>query len=101
MIDFLDEFCKTITKKTVLILDNAPIHKSKIFIEKIQEWEEQDLIIYFIPTYSPELNLIEILWRFIKYQWLPFDAFTDFEALKKHLKEVLDNFGTKYCINLL
>lgn len=99
MISFLDEFCDTISKKTVIILDNAPIHKSKIFTAKIKEWEEKDLIIYFIPPYSPELNLIEILWRFIKYQWLSFDAFTNFSSLKEHLKDVLDNFGTKYIIN--
>ncbi|MCC9033009.1 IS630 family transposase [Chryseobacterium sp. Ch-15] len=99
MIDFLDEFCEKITKKTVIILDNAPIHKSKIFTVKVKEWEERDLIIYFIPPYSPELNLIEILWRFVKYQWLPFDAFTNFVSLKKHLNEILDNFGSKYMIN--
>lgn len=101
MIDFLDEFCETINKKTVVILDNAPIHKSKIFTEKLKEWKEQDLIIYFIPPYSPELNLIEILWRFVKYKWLPFDAFINFSSLKKHLKEILDNFGIKYMINFL
>lgn len=101
MIDFLDEFCQTITKKTVIVLDNAPIHKSKIFTEKIKEWEEQDLIIYFIPPYSPELNLIEILWRFVKYKWLSFGAYADFSALKNNLKEVLNNFGIKYMINFL
>jgi hypothetical protein len=26
----------------------------------------------------PKLNLIEILWRFIKYYWLPFSAYTSF-----------------------
>ena len=101
MIDFLDEFCETITKKTVIILDNAPIHKSKVFTAKIREWEEKDLIIYFIPPYSPELNKIEIFWRFVKYQWLSFEAFINFTSLKKHLKEVLDNFKTKYMINFL
>ncbi len=97
----MDEFCGKITKKTVIILDNAPIHKSNIFTEKIKEWEVRDLIIYFIPPYSPELNLIENLWRFVKYQCLSFDAYTNFHSLKKNLKGVLDNFGTKYMINFL
>ena len=26
----------------------------------------------YLPSYAPELNLIEILWRFLKYYWLPF-----------------------------
>jgi len=98
MIEFLDDFSETITKKTVVILDNAPIHKSKIFAEKIKDWKKMGLFVHFIPPYSPELNLIEILWRFIKYRWLPFDSYTCFEALKKRLNEVLDNFGTKYVI---
>jgi transposase len=28
------------------------------------------LILKYLPPYSPELNLIEILWRHIKYRWL-------------------------------
>ncbi|MCW4153826.1 transposase, partial [Halomonas sp. 18H] len=34
------------------------------------------------PAYSPELNLIEILWRQMKYAWLPLSARL---ILNKHL----------------
>lgn len=98
IIAFIDRFCTQITKKTVLILDNSPIHKSKIFMAKIEEWQELDLLIYFLPTYSPELNLIEILWRRMKYQWIPFDAYLGFENLRKNVSEILTNFGGKYGI---
>lgn len=44
-------------------MDNAPIHTSKKFIENIQKWRDNhDLFLFFLPTYSPELNKIEILW---------------------------------------
>jgi len=99
MIEFLDDFSQTITKKTVIILDNAPIHKSKLFANKINDWKDRNLMIYFIPPCSPELNLIEILWRFVKYRWLSFQAYTSFDTLKKHLSGVLGNFGTKHTIN--
>ncbi len=57
-------------------MDNAPIHKSKLFTRNIEKWQtENDLFVLFLPTYSPELNLIEILWRKIKYNWLDFLAF--------------------------
>ena len=99
MIECIDEFAKYITKKTVIVLDNAPIHRSKLFKSKIKQWQEQDLFIFFLPPYSPELNKIEILWRFIKYKWLNFDAFLNFNNLKERLNDVINNIGTKYVIN--
>ncbi|KAA6317844.1 hypothetical protein EZS27_023560, partial [termite gut metagenome] len=36
--------------------------------------------------------------RRIKYQWIPFDAYSCFENLKERLTEVLTNFGGKYDI---
>ena len=98
IISFMDNFVAQIKKKTVVILDNSPIHKSNKFMAKIQEWEEQDVFIFFLPPYSPELNLIEILWRRIKYNWIPFDAYICFQNLKERLSFVLNNFGTKYDI---
>ena len=97
-IAFIDRFVLQIKKQTVIILDNAPIHKSKKFKKKIKEWEELDLRIYFLPPYSPELNLIEILWKRIKYQWLPFQAYSSTNALNKKLENVLKNAGEKYVI---
>lgn len=99
VINCIDDFVRTIKKKTILILDNAPIHKSKAFKEKMKEWLNLDLYIYFLPPYSPELNKIEILWRFIKYKWLPFDAFVNFKNLKDRLELILNNVGTKCSVN--
>ena len=52
----------------------------------------------FLPPYSPELNLIEILWRKIKYEWLPLDAYQDFKTLPASLFDVLKRIGSKYRI---
>lgn len=98
IIHFMDRFVEQTIKKTVVILDNSPIHKSKKFMAKIEQWKEKDVLIYFLPPYSPELNLIEILWRRIKYQWLDFDAYKSLENLKEKLNFVLNNFGIKYDI---
>jgi len=35
----------------------------------------------------------------LKYRWLPFEAYTNFSSLKKHLKGVLESFGEKCHIN--
>lgn len=94
-----DQFAKTLTKKTVVILDNASTHTSHEFVQNIESWEKQNLIIQPISAYSPELNLIEILWRKIKYEWMPFSAYTSFKTLKDALFEILANIGGKYTIN--
>jgi hypothetical protein len=98
VISYMDSFVAQTVKKTVVILDNSPIHKSKKFMAKIEEWKAKDVLIFFLPPYSPELNLIEILWRRIKYQWIPFDAYICFQNLKERLSYVLSNFGEKYDI---
>jgi hypothetical protein len=50
MIAFLDDFAQQIKQKTVVVLDNAPIHHSDEFQEQIAIWEEQDLFIFFLPS---------------------------------------------------
>ncbi|MHC5599007.1 MAG: transposase [Nostoc sp.] len=37
------------------------IHPSNIILDKIDEWNERGITIFKLPCYSPELNLIEIL----------------------------------------
>lgn len=86
-------------KNRVVIMDNAPIHKSGKFLERIPEWEKKGINIKFLPAYSPELNIIEILWRFIKHDWLPFSAYLSFNNLINEVDNVLRNIGSKFKIN--
>ena len=95
-IQYMKRFVVKTVKKTILILDNCPIHKSRKFKAKIDEWKEKDVLIYLLPSYSPELNLIEILWCRIKYQWLSFDVYLCFKNLKERLSYVLNNFGNEF-----
>ena len=90
-----DAFCQTITKKTVVVIDNASIHTSEEFEDRIAYWKKQGLIIKYLPPYSPELNLIEILWRRIKYTWLPFSAYECLNALSEALEEILSRVGSE------
>ncbi len=98
VIAFLDDFHVRIKKPTVVVLDNAPIHHSKAFKLKIEQWKNENSQIFFLPTYSPHLNPIEILWRKIKYQWLPYEMFESQNELNNALEKVLTNFGTEYTI---
>jgi transposase len=94
----VDLFCETIVKKTVVLMDNASIHTSDEFEDRLPEWVEKGLIIKYLPAYSPELNLIEILWRRIKYDWLPFSAYQCLNAMREALASILRNFGSEYQI---
>ena len=60
----IDDFCQDLRKKTVIVMDQASIHTSKEFTAKCCMEREQPRDFY-LPPYSPELNIIEILWRFL------------------------------------
>ena len=94
----LNDFCKNIKKKTVVVMDNSSIHRSEEFEEWIARWKKKGLLIKYLIPYAPELNLIEILWRHIKYLWLPFSAYQCMEALREALEGILKDFGAKYQI---
>ena len=95
----IDHFIPSLQRQTVLVMDNASIHKSFEFQENIERWQQQGLTIVNIAPYSPELNIIEIVWRKIKYEWMPFSAYESFRNLKESLFDILANIGKSYTVN--
>lgn len=51
--------------KVVIILDNASFHKKEEILKKIES-EMPNIIFEFLPTYSPDYNLIELVWHSAK-----------------------------------
>jgi transposase len=92
----IDAFSHQIENPTTLVIDNASTHTSNEFNDNLEAWKKRGLTIYRIPPYSPELNIIEIIWRKIKYEWLPFSAYESYRSLKQELFQVLSNIGTTY-----
>ena len=86
---------------TVVILDNARIHHSALFERRRSEWTDQQVFLIFLPPYSPELNVIELLWRKIKYEWLPIESYLSFGKLCENVQQVLSGYGSKYQINFV
>ncbi|MGB9594720.1 MAG: transposase [Candidatus Poribacteria bacterium] len=62
----------------VLLLDNSSTHKAKKLVVP------DNIVLLFLPPYSPELNPIERLWQHIKSK-LTFSLLESLEALKQNV----------------
>lgn len=97
----IDAFFPRVDKPTVIVVDQSSIHTSDAVIDKIEEWKERGITIFQLPSYSPQLNLIEILWRFIKYQWIEIDAYKNWQVFVASIEKILREFGKNYVINFV
>ena len=99
VIAFFDTFISGLTRKTVFVMDNSPYHTSGAIEAKKAEWQSKNLEIFYLPKSSPQLNLIEILWRFMKYEWVEWWAYKGWDYLVKYIEMVICGYGTEYEIN--
>lgn len=95
----IDDFSQTCQQRTVIAIDRASVHKSAVIEGKIDKWKAKNIEIFWLPPYSPHLNLIEILWRFMKYEWIEFEEYESWADLVKYVEKVLKGFGEDYVIN--
>ena len=70
VLEYMENFSFLIDKKTFVVLDNARLHKAKVIRERIPYWQKRGLYIFFLPPYSPHLNIAETVWRKLKKEWL-------------------------------
>lgn len=99
VIGVLDKFVESVAKPTVIVLDNASIHKSGAFTAKMKEWEQKNIFIFYLPPYSPHLNICERVWKELKARWIRVQDYADFHTLKLRITEVLSNIGIDFSIN--
>ena len=99
VIECIDEIVPKVERPTVLVMDNAPWHKAKQMICKQKEWNQKNLYLFFLPTYSPHLNLIETLWRKIKYEWLTTKDYLSARSLKEAIFNIIKKYDNEFYIN--
>ena len=74
VITVMDKFAERVHGTNVVVVDNAPLHRSKAFRSHLVDWAANRVHLDFLPPYSPELNLIKLVWKQMKHHWLPLSS---------------------------
>jgi len=82
---------KTPKKEIVIILDNASIHKSA----KVKSFLNRHLNIhlFYLPTYSPEYNPVELFWKWLKPKVYGFSAFGGISELISRFRKLVWHYN--------
>lgn len=77
------------SRPCVIVLDNYAVHHAKVVKEEIPALKKAGVGFFFLPPYSPELNMIEPIWRQIKHQDIPDRSFLSIDALQSAVDTAL------------
>lgn len=97
--DFLDRLSFRINKDTFVVLDNAKVHRNKMMEELRPIWEKRGLYLFFLPPYSPHLNIAETLWRILKGKWISPADYGSTDSLFYATNRALAAVGDELYIN--
>lgn len=51
---------------TVIVLDNASVHRSRLMWQHSPQWQQQGLLLFFLLPYNPQMNRIDDQWLHLK-----------------------------------
>jgi transposase len=85
-------------KPTTLVLDNASYHRAK-GVKALAAQLGIELL--FLPPYSPNLNLIERVWKLVKKLALNARTLSDFDAFAESVTTTVNELETKHQEQLL
>ena len=92
--DLMEEIAKrNIGIPIKLIMDNAKYQRCKLVKESAARLKIE---LIYLPSYSPNLNLIERFWKFVKKKCLYSKYYESFDLFKNAIKKVLENENSKY-----
>ena len=74
--------------KILIVLDNASDHKKQEILKKIEK-EIPNIQLYFLPEYSPDYNLVELVWHSAK-EYIAHRLFQSVEELQNLLDRLLN-----------
>jgi len=94
--EFLEKIAKAYAdsgRPITLILDNARYQKCQSVANKAKEL---NIELLYLPPYSPNLNLIERLWRFVKKQVLYSKHYDRFDTFRNSINTCISDLGTRF-----
>lgn len=107
--DFLSEVMAQTTQHLILIQDGAKYHTSQA-MKQFFAAHTNRLTMFQLPTYSPDFNPIEFLWKKVKKQATHLRYFPDFDQLVEKVESALLHFAStpkeitalmgRYCTSL-
>lgn len=80
-------------REVTLVMDNARYQRCRKVTEHAT-WRNVEIL--FLPPYSPNLNLIERLWKHLKKRALKNRHFKDFASFRAAVDHYLDNLNKDY-----
>lgn len=99
IIETLDELSFEIMKPTVIVLDNARVHTARKIKELLKLWQNRGLYIFYLPPYSPHLNIIERLWKEMKQAWIKPNDYSSADQLFYAVDRVCSAIGNQLFLN--
>ena len=87
-IAFLEQLLRGRANPLILIVDRAPFHRSGKVRDFVRS-NRKRIRVYFLPTYSPEMNPDEQVWNMLKSKKIGRKAIKTKPELKKKVNSVL------------
>lgn len=88
---FLQQVLHQTRKHVILVQDGARYHTSAAMRQFFEQHRDR-LTVFQLPSYSPDFNPIEKLWKKIKEQGTHLHYFPTFDALKEKVEQALLDF---------
>jgi len=92
VIELLEKLAASFIKPIKIVLDNARYQRCRIVIERAAEL---GIELVFLPTYSPNLNLIERVWKIVKSKVLNSAYYETFDGFCDNIFECVDSLHEK------
>ena len=78
---------------SMIVMDNASFHRSQVIDELVAQ---AGCELWYLPPYSPNLNLIERFWKWVKKQCLYGRYYENFSAFQKAILNCIEQAPTQH-----